>query len=46
MLPKHTEIEEPLLSEIMRRGGSARPADPPGGRTIYAASAEYFQAYA
>lgn len=44
MLPKYKEIQDPLLAEIQRRGGSARPSDKDGnGLTVYEALATYFE---
>jgi restriction endonuclease Mrr len=44
MLPKYTEIERPLLQELGRRGGQARPADrDASGRSVYEALADHFQ---
>jgi hypothetical protein len=28
MLPKYTDVELPLLGELVRRGGSCAPGDP------------------
>jgi restriction endonuclease Mrr len=44
MFPAYAEIEAPLLAELRRRGGSARPADTDAnGRSVYEALAEYFK---
>jgi len=41
--PKYRDIEMPLLHELIRRGGSAEPADPDNqGRNIYTALADLF----
>ena len=42
MLPTYREIEEPLIEELQRRGGSSRPSDRRNGRTVYEALARYF----
>ncbi len=43
MFPKYRDIEMPLLHELIRRGGSAEPADPDNqGRSIYTALADLF----
>lgn len=43
MFPKYREVQEPLLNELIRRGGSARPSDRDSlGRTIYDALADAF----
>jgi len=43
MFPKYGEIEKPLLDELRRRGGRARPTDrDKQGRTVYEAVADYF----
>lgn len=44
MLPKYKEIQDPLLAEIQRRGGAARPsAKDDNGLTVYEALAAYFE---
>ena len=43
MLPMYRDIEEPLVDEIRRRGGSTRPSDRRNGRTVYEALAEHFR---
>ena len=44
MLPKYADIEGPLLHELARRGGSARPADvDASGQSVYAALAAHFR---
>lgn len=44
MLPKYKEIQDPLLTEIQRRGGSTRPSEKDGnGLTVYEALASYFE---
>jgi hypothetical protein len=44
MLPTYADIEVPLMRELARRGGSARPADrDSSGRSVYEALAEYFR---
>jgi restriction endonuclease Mrr len=43
MFPTYREIEQPLVDELRRRGGRARPADKDrNGRTIYDALADHF----
>lgn len=43
MFPKYQEIQLPLLSELTRRGGKAKPSDvDESGTTIYEALANYF----
>ena len=43
MFPKYGEIEQPLLDELRRRGGKARPTDlDREGRTVYDALADHF----
>ena len=44
MLPKYKEIQDPLLAEIQRRGGSTRPSQKDGNElTVYEALAAYFE---
>jgi len=44
MFPKYTDVERPLLQELLRRGGQARPADRDAtGRSVYEALADHFQ---
>ena len=44
MLPMYAEIEVPLLRELAKRGGSARPADRgASGKSVYGALAEHFR---
>lgn len=44
MFPTYREIETPLLDELRRRGGRARPVDRDAhGRTIYEALADHFR---
>lgn len=43
MLPKYNQIQEPLLAEIKRRGGSAKPSEKDmNGLDIYDVLADYF----
>jgi hypothetical protein len=43
MLPKYNEIQHPLLSELLRRGGAARPSDEDAsGYDVYEALSRYF----
>lgn len=43
MYPKQSEIQAPLLAELAKRGGSARPSDLNGaGRSVYDALVDYF----
>lgn len=43
VLPKYADVELPLLCELMRRGGAAKPRDLDGhGRTVYDALADQF----
>lgn len=43
MFPKYREKQEPLLAELSRRGGKARPSDrDANGRTVYQALADHF----
>lgn len=43
MFPKYKEIEEPLLRELLRRGGRGTPMDgDEQGRSIYTALADEF----
>lgn len=43
MLPKYKEIQDPLIAEIQRRGGSTRPSSQDSsGLTVYDALAVYF----
>ena len=44
MFPTYREIEQPLVDELRRRGGRARPADKDrSGRTVYEALADHFR---
>jgi restriction endonuclease Mrr len=38
----YEDIERPLLKELHRRGGAARPGDSWAGKTIYESLGEYF----
>lgn len=43
MLPKYKEIQDPLLAEVQRRGGSTRPLQQDdNGLTVYEILANYF----
>lgn len=42
MLPMYEDIEGPLLQELLRRGGSARPGDQHNGKTIYESLGDVF----
>jgi 5-methylcytosine-specific restriction enzyme A len=43
VLPKYADVELPLLRELVRRGGAAKPRDLDGqGRTVYHALADQF----
>ena len=43
MLPKYKEIQDPLLAELARRGGSSRPSAKDAlGRSVYEALADHF----
>ena len=42
--PAYEDIERPLMDELRRRGGAARPSDKDGqGRTVYDALADHFR---
>lgn len=42
--PSYEDIEDPLLQELRRRGGSARPSDRDRqGRNVYDALADHFR---
>ncbi len=44
MFPTYHQVERPLLAELRRRGGSARPADrDSSGRSVYDALADHFK---
>ena len=43
LFPSYLEVREPLLAELARRGGRAKPSDEDAsGRTIYTALADHF----
>ncbi len=44
MFPSYDQIEMPLLGELIRRGGQAKPSDRDSeGRTVYEALADQFR---
>ena len=43
MFPRYHDIEKPLLEELQRRGGKARPSDKDRtGHSVYEALADHF----
>jgi len=43
VFPKYRDIEQPLLDELERRGGKAKPSDRDNsGRSVYEALADHF----